>query len=255
MVTNKLEGKPKEILRLLKEWATEKEIPLQNLPSYTTIHRLMKKFEKTPLMNQESQKPFHYPEDMEYVGWEHGRVPLECLHYYSRNFRIRPAVGLVQWFCRMAEARKSDLSDSETLSIESTQIGLYAEICWFSEIVKSLGKPAPNLMGLELQLSWKSWEGNSEVGFRSDAEEKGINPNGPLVEIDESYWLLLTDMPTFMAHKSDEFDTQVHTWEKEQQTSKDKPRTSQSAQKATESDGSDFSWYLEKFPDLQKRDD
>ena len=76
-----------------------------------------------------------------------------------------------------------------------------------------------------------------------------------VVEINESYWLLLADMPTFMAHKSDAFDTQVHTWEKEQQTAKDKPITLQSAQKPTASDSSDFSWYLEKFPDLQKRDD
>lgn len=236
MVVHQLEGKPKEVMILLQNWIKEREGSLQNLPSYTTVHRLMKKFRKSPLMSLEPLKPFHYPGDMRHIGWEYGRVPLECLRYYSNRFGVRPPVGLVHWFCRMAEARESDLSNPDNFDTEADQVGLYAEICWFSDLVEALGKPAPDLTTLELRLSWKSWKSDSDdLGYRSDAHEKGLDPDGPLLDGHRPYWLLLTDMPTFMDSSP---------------RGKDKPEDRQ-----VYSHEPDFSWYtkniLKKFPDAR----
>ena len=236
MIVNGLEGKPTEVMTLLKDWVKDKEGSLQNLPSYTTVHRLMKRFQKTPLMNLELLRPFHYPGDMRYVGWDYGRVPLECLRYYSKRFGVRPPVGLVHWFCRMAEARESDLGDANNFETEAGQIGLYAEICWFSDLVEALGKPPPDLTALELRLSWKSWRNDGDApGYRSDAQEKGLDPDGPLLDQHRPYWLLLTDMPTFM-DSSSQAEEKTETREVYLQEE-------------------DFSWYtkniLRKFPDAR----
>ncbi|MDP7578873.1 MAG: hypothetical protein QGF12_04950, partial [SAR202 cluster bacterium] len=71
--------------------------------------------------------------------------------------------------------------------------------------------------------------------YRSDAQEKGLDPDGPLLDQHRPYWLLLTDMPTFM-DSSSQAEEKTETREVYLQEE-------------------DFSWYtkniLRKFPDAR----
>ena len=108
-------------------------------------------------------------------------------------------MGLVQWFCRIAIARQSDLSDSNHVDTELHQIGVYAEVCWFRDLVAAMGKPVPVATNLELALAWKKWNRDTDVpSYEAVAERHETSPDAPLVDIRKDHRRLLTEMPIFM---------------------------------------------------------
>ena len=104
----------------------------------------------------------------------------------------------MQWFCRMAVARQSVLSDYTTTRTELHQIGLYAEVCWFRDLVDAMGKAVPPATKLELELAWKFWETREyDPSFVGIAEAHGIRPDAPIIEIRKDQLRLVTEMPIF----------------------------------------------------------
>ncbi len=202
---------PREVCNRLNEWA-QSQIELQSKfpgmfktqiwnkpPSYRTVVRYSKKFRNHPPISATLSQGFRYPDAMEHVGWEYNRVSLECLRYYSEHFGIRPPVGLVKWFCRMAEARESNLSNSNTREAETRQIGIFAEIYWGCDLLVGLGQPIPDLTALELRLAWKSWDlGADHAGYKKDSAKKNIDPDDPIIDYSNPQWVLMLSMPSFM---------------------------------------------------------
>ena len=213
MVDFGLERKPGKVHELLQEWATTqqakqaslpplfKEAKWESPPSRKTVQRYVEQFRENPPMSPFKHKRFQFPDDMEHIGWEHSRTALDCLRYYLSEYDVRPPVGLVQWFCRMAVARQSDLSDYTTASPELFQIGVYAEVCWFRDLVRAMGKAVPPATKMELALAWKFWEtGEYDPSFVDIAKAHGIRPDAQLIDIRKEQLRLVTEMPIFLSY-------------------------------------------------------
>lgn len=211
MIDFSLEHRYSEVHARIQEWAKVKQVAQASWhpdfreeewnypPSKKTVQRYVERFRKDPPIPRAKRKQFRYPDDMDLIGWEHSRTALDCLRFYLSKYDARPPVGLVQWFCRMAIARRSALADPNPDSVELHQIGLYAEVCWFRDLVSAMGKGVPNATKLELSLAWETWKKRDDgPSYVSAAETHGISPDGPLVGIRKDHLRLLTEMPIFM---------------------------------------------------------
>ena len=211
MVDFGLEHKYSEVHSRIREWAKTKQAkqaswaPLfreemwSHPPSKKSVQRYVERFRKHPPISLAKRKQFRYLDDMDFIGWEHSRTALDCLRFYLSKYDVRPPVGLVQWFCRIATARRSAIVDPHLDSVELHQIGLYAEVCWFRDLVAAMGKAVPNATKLELALAWETWRtGAADPSYVDAATKHGISPDDTLVEIRKDHLRLVTEMPIFM---------------------------------------------------------
>lgn len=246
-------GKPKEVLDRLTEWLNTRQKEIDNEyptidafgrmvafkpkllpepPAYSTVFRLLKELQKKPFMHNSAQKEYHYPTNNSYADAIDPSTPLACLRFYRERYGMRPAVGLVRWFCEMASARRVNFAedpkeedeewdqfgDEPTVidlttfgdigsytDAEAFQVALYAEVCWLAELIESLGEPKPDLTVLETRLAWRAWEieeGSLEwETYSRSCEELGFSTDAPLVNIPQKFWLLESDMPTFLGKR------------------------------------------------------
>lgn len=207
-----LERKPLEVYKRLLDWFNEKHsdstnlpdlvknISWNNSPSYKTVQRYLEKFRHNLPIPRDRIEDFHFPDSMEYIGWRHSRSALDCLKFYLSEYRHRPPVGLVQWFSRIIESTRSDLSDPKTFNKKSIYLGLYAEVYWLRELSVAFKKPVTSSeLLLELRLAWGFNGSDVESQVYEDiSREEGILTNESLILVDSVHKRLVTEMPILM---------------------------------------------------------
>ena len=207
-----LERKPLEVHKRLTDWFNVKHsegtsspdlvknLSWDNSPSYKTVQRYLEKFRHNLPVPKDRIEDFHFPGSMEYIGWRYSRSALDCLRFYLSEYRYRPPVGLVQWFSRIIELTRSDLSDPKTFNKNSIHAGLYAEVYWLRELSEAFRRPVTSSdLLLELRLAWgfNGLEHNTQV-YEDIFREEGILPNESLILVDSAHKRLVTEMPILM---------------------------------------------------------
>jgi hypothetical protein len=207
-----LERKPLEVYRRLLDWFDTKHSPRTNSPdlvknlswdnppSYKTVQRYLEKFRDNPPVPRDRIEDFHFPGAMESIGWRYARSALDCLKFYLSEYRYRPPVGLVQWFSRIIDSTRSDLSDPKTFNKKSIHLGLYAEVYWFRELSIAFRKPVTSSDSLlEHRLAWSFNGSDADPKVYEDmSREEGILPNESLILVDSVHKHLVTEMPILM---------------------------------------------------------
>jgi len=193
-----LEKKPSQVAQMVEFWAKQQQ--RYDYPALPTVKRIIKALnDHPPEIERILIKPFSYPDDMDFLGWEHNRTALDCLAFYLSECETRPPVGLVRWFIRMWAARESHTVEILTATAEIHQVALYAEALWFRDLVAGFGKSrTANSTGVELRLAFKTWDSNPRYPSAIDTWSKEVGQ--PLVEIPLADFSLLHALPLFSKH-------------------------------------------------------
>ena len=188
-----LQNQPKEVRKHLQTWHDNKQNSLpfvqrqkgiapylqrgkySPVPHVITVGKIMMKKVGVSVKLQED---FQYPRDMSAINEKDPRVPL------------------------MAQARDSDLTDERARRTELSQIAVYAEVYWCSELMEALGEESLDLAIAEMRLAWKRWriaENSDELFFyKKECRRRSLPIDGPIIDTKRYQWLLTSDMPSLL---------------------------------------------------------